>query len=165
MSPIATSARTEAANSTGTTASPAESLRVVVIDSPSLGWKRPDRRRIAWRPRVATSSTLRSVSGIHQRCHREPVVGDARLLALVEVPALLPREAVARERGFGRMLELHVHHDDRGGEDALVRVLDRARCVENLLADHHVVDPDLLQLAAAVVHVRVRDAPRLLVGD
>src|SRR2546427_6310573 len=93
LSPIATSARTDAASSTGTTASAAACLRVVVIDSPSLGWKRRGRRRIAWRPRVATSSTPRLVSGVHQRGHREPVVGDACLLALVEVPALLAREA------------------------------------------------------------------------
>src|SRR5207248_6928075 len=102
---------------------------------------------------------------VHQRRDREPVVRDPRLLALVEVPALLAREAVARQRGPGRVLELHVDHDDRGGEDALVRVLDGLGDVENLLADHHVVDPDLPQLAAAVVHVRIRDAPRLLVDE
>src|SRR5439155_11720483 len=106
-----------------------------------------------------------SMPRVHQRRDREPVVRDPRLLPLVEVPALLARETMARERGFGRMLELHVDHDDRGGEDALVRVLDGAGGVENLPADHHVVDPDLPQLAAAVVHVRVRDAPRLLVDE
>src|SRR5207244_12587407 len=111
LSPIATSARTDTASSTGTTASAAASLRVVVIDSSSLGWKRLGPPAIAWRPQVATSSTLRSVSGVHQRGHRDPVVGDARLLAVVEVPAVLAREAGAGGRGLGRMLERHVHPD------------------------------------------------------
>src|SRR3989449_6728487 len=115
-----------------------------------------ERRR---RPPIPAATAV-SMSRVHQRRHREPVVRDPRLLALVEVPALLARDAVARQRGLGRVLELYVDHDDRGGEDALVRVLDGVGDVEDLLADHHVVDPDLPQLAAAVVHVRVRDAPR-----
>src|SRR5438034_6559873 len=124
------------------------------------------RKRAARRSRASTGrAPRRSMPRVHQRRDREPVVRDPRLLALVEIPALLAREAVARERGLGRVLELYVDHDDRGGEDALVRVLDGVGGVEDLLADHHVVDPYLPQLAAAVVHVRIRDAPRLLVDE
>src|SRR5438445_2922274 len=165
LSPIATWARAGAASSTGTTASAAASLRVVVIDSSSLGWKRPGPPAIAWRPRGATSSTLRSVSGVHQRGHREPVVGDARLLALVEVPALLAREARARQRGLGRVLELQVYHDDRRDEAAVLPVVDHVGALEGLRAEAHVVEPDLPQLAGAVVDVGVRDDPRLLVDE
>src|SRR5207249_5778548 len=100
---------------------------------------------------------------VHQRRDREPVVGDARLLALVEVPALLAREAQARQRDLGRVLELHVDHDDGRREDALLGILDRAR--EDLLADRDVVDPDLPELPRPVVDVAVRDAPGLLVDE
>src|SRR5919198_3520902 len=81
--------------------------------------------------------------GVHQRGDREPVVGDAGLLALVEVPALLAREARARQRGLGRVLELHVDHDDRRDEAPLVRVLDHVGALEGLLPEADVVDPDL----------------------
>src|SRR5437867_3054358 len=63
-----------------------------------------------------------SVSCVHERRDREPVVGDARLLALVEVPALLAREARARQRRLGRVLELHIDHHDRRDEAHLVGV-------------------------------------------
>src|SRR5947208_1405674 len=113
------------------------------------------------RPRARSTSMPR----VHQRGHREELVGDPCLLALVEVPALLAREAVARERRLGRVLELHVHHDDGGLEPDLVRVLDHARAVEGLLLEAPVVDPDLPQLARAVVDVGVWDHPRLLVDE
>src|SRR2546428_14156073 len=80
LSPIATSARTDTASSTGTTASAAASLRVVVIDSPSLGWKRPGPPAIGWRPRVAVISTLRPPPGVHHRGHRPPGAGHAHHL-------------------------------------------------------------------------------------
>src|SRR5207249_3976234 len=101
----------------------------------------------------------------HQRRDREPVLGDALLLTLVEVPALLPREAMARERRLGGVLELHVDHDDRRLEAHLVLVLDDARPVEGLLPEAPVVDPDLPQLARAVVDVGERHRHRLLVDE
>src|SRR5439155_21839021 len=73
------------------------------------------------RPRARSTLMPR----IHQRRHREELVADPRLLALVEVPALLAREARARQRGLGGMLELQLDHYDRTLEAHLVRVLDR----------------------------------------
>src|SRR6266581_6546736 len=83
------------------------------------------------RPRARTTSVPR----VHQRRHREELVADPRLLPLVEVPPLLTREARARERRLGRVLELQVHHHDGGLEAHLVRVLDHARAVEGLLLE------------------------------
>src|SRR5207244_6168614 len=63
--------------------------------------------RPAPRPRTKRIPFFRTplVSRRHQRRDREPVVDDARLLALVEVPALLTGKAQARERGLRRVLE------------------------------------------------------------
>src|SRR5205823_4282996 len=122
----------------------------------------PSRSRLA--PTRDMSLGSRSlVARVHQRRDGEPVVRDAGLLALVEVPALLAREAVARDRRLGGMVELHVDHDDRRREDAFLGILDPA--ADDLLADGDVVDPDLPELARAVVDVRVRDAPGLLVDE
>ena len=63
------------------------------------------------------------------------------------------------------MLELHVDHDDRRDEAHLVRVLDRGGTLEGLLLEAHVVEPYLPQLARAIVDVRVRNDPRLLVDQ
>src|SRR2546430_12585965 len=103
--------------------------------------------------------------GVHQRGHVEPVLGDAGLLGLIEVPALLAREARARERRLGRVLELHVDHDDRRDEATVLAVVDHVGALEGLRAEAHVVDPDLPELAGAVVDVGERDDPRLLVDE
>src|SRR5438552_11971812 len=113
------------------------------------------------RPRARSTSMPR----VHQRRHREELVADPRLLSLIEVPPLLAREAWARERRLGRVLELQVHHHDGGLEAHLVRVLDHAGALEGLLLEAPVVDPYLPQLARAVVDVRVGDHPRLLVDE
>src|SRR2546426_1327539 len=97
------------------------------------------------RPRARSTLMPR----VHQRRHREELVADPRLLALIEVPALLAREAQARQRRPRRVLELQVDHDDGGLEADLVRVLDHARGVEGLLLEAPVVDPYLPQLARA----------------
>src|SRR5438445_538797 len=55
--------------------------------------------------------------------------------------------------------------DDRRDEAHLVRVFDRGGALEGLLLEAHVVEPYLPQLARAVVDVRVRDHPRLLVDE
>src|SRR5262249_30914005 len=68
-----------------------------------------------------------SVPRVHERRDREPVVGDPRLLALVEVPTLLAGKARARQRRLRRVLELEIDHDDRRDEAHLVRILDRIR--------------------------------------
>src|SRR5262249_27585711 len=107
----------------------------------------------------------RSAPGCHQGCHGEPVVADAGLLTLVEVPALLPGEAMARERRLRGVLELHVDHDDRRGELHLVGVLDGTATFERALAESVVVDPDLPELARLVVDVRERDRPGFLVDE
>src|SRR3989442_11087901 len=73
--------------------------------------------------RTAPTTSGPLVARVHQRRDREPVVGDPRLLALVEVPALLAREAMARQRCLRGVLELHVHHHDRRRETHLVLVL------------------------------------------
>src|SRR6059058_4751387 len=111
------------------------------------------------------SSSRPSVPRVHQRRDREPVVGDAGLLALVEVPALLAREAVARQGRLGGVLELHVDHDDGGYEPHLVGIVDDVGALERLLPEAHVVDPDLPELPRPVVDVRERDDPRLLVDE
>src|SRR5216117_4335953 len=109
-------------------------------------------RGLAWRPRRWVAKRLSpSVSCVHERRDREPVVGDARLLALVEVPALLAREARARQRRLGRVLELHVDHHDRRDEAHLVGVFGGVRAVERLPPVAHVVDPDLPELARPIV--------------
>src|SRR5213076_985250 len=113
------------------------------------------------RPRARSTSMPR----VHQRRHREELVADPRLLSLIEVPPLLAREAWARERRLGRVLELQVHHHDGGLEAHLVRVLDHAGALEGLLLEAPVVDPYLPQLARAVVDVRVGNHPRLLVDE
>src|SRR5437667_10818127 len=98
------------------------------------------------RPRIeaepAPPPPRHSMPRVHQRRHREELVADPRLLALIEVPALLAREAQARQRRPRRVLELQVDHDDGGLEADLVRVLDHARGVEGLLLAAPVVDPD-----------------------
>src|SRR6185369_4570296 len=98
-------------------------------------------RTVPARP-TAVREPARSVSGVYERGDGEPVVRDARFLALVEVPALLAREARAREGGLGRVLELQVDHDDRGDEAALLAVVDGVGAVEGLVPERHVVDPD-----------------------
>src|SRR5438874_12191639 len=113
------------------------------------------------RPRPRTTSMPR----VHQRRHREELVADPRLLALVEIPALLAREARARQRGHGGMLELQVDHDDGRLEAHLVRVLDRAGAVDGLLLEAPVVDPDLPQLVRAVADLRVDHHPGLFVEE
>src|SRR5262245_53507129 len=65
------------------------------------------------------------VSRGDERRHGEPSIVDPGLLALVEIPPLLAREAVARQRGARGVVELHVDHHDRGDEGHLVLVLDR----------------------------------------
>src|SRR5438128_10596524 len=167
LSPTATSARAGGASMVAVTASAAASLRVVVIGWPSLSRKRtgPPASRLAAPSERSPRFRSLLVPGVHQRGYVEPVLGDARLLGLVEVPALLAREARARQRGLGRVLELHVDHDDRRCERQLVLVLDHVRALEGLLPVAHVVDPDLPQLARAIVDVGVRDAPGLLVDE
>src|SRR5204863_5072113 len=86
-------------------------------------------------------------------------------LTLMVVPALLAREPRARKRGLRRVLELHVDHDDGGRERHLVLVLDHVRPDRRLRPEADVVDPYLPELAGAVVDVRVRDTPRLLVDE
>src|SRR5213593_2172211 len=167
LSPTATSARAGGASMVAVTASAAASLRVVVIGWPSLSRKRtgPPASRLAAPSERSPRFRSLLVPGVHQRGYVEPVLGDARLLGLVEVPALLAREAGARERGLGRMLELHVHHDDRRDEAAVLPVVDHVGALEGLRAEAHVVDPDLPELAGAVVDVGVRDDPGLLVDE
>src|SRR5437870_10499540 len=167
LSPTATSARAGGASIVTVSASAAASLRVVVIAWALLSRKRtgPPASRLAAPSECSPRLRPDLVPGVHQRGHVEPVLGDARPLALVEVPALLTREARARERRLGRVLELHVDHDDRRDEAHLVRVFDRGGALEGLLLEAHVVEPYLPQLARAIVDVRVRDHPRLLVDE
>src|SRR5207249_10943453 len=106
-----------------------------------------------------------SVPRAHQRSDREPFLRHAGLLTLVEVPALLPGEAEARERGPRGVLELHVDHHDGRAEGHLVRVLDGARGLEGFPAETPVVYPDLPELSGAVVDVGVRDQPGFLVDE
>src|SRR5438128_11931424 len=143
LSPGTTSARAPPARRAPPIASAAASPVLVLIVGPPAG----------------------SVARVHQRRDREPVARDAGLVALVVIPALLARKARARQRRLGCMLELHVHHHDRGREGQLVLVLDHTGAVEGLLPEAHVVDPDLPQLARALVDVAVRDAPGLLVDE
>src|SRR5207244_612142 len=150
LSPTATSARAAGASIAAVTASAAVSLRVLVIARPSLDDPRPClgseseasvSRSVDRAPAIPPPAKTR----VAQRGHAEPGRGDARLLTLVEVPALLAREARARERRFGRVLELHVDHDDRRDEAHLVRVFDRGGALEGLLLEAHVVEPYLPQ--------------------
>src|SRR5689334_16109219 len=163
LSPGTTSAPTRVAPTRTRIARAAACFAVPVIGYPPWNDSGPraDRRRGP----VVVSKRVRSVTGVHERRDREPVVGDAGLLPLVEVPALLAGEARARERRLGRVLELHVDHDDGGDEPALVRILDGVRALERLLPERHVVDPDLPELTRAVVTVRERDDPRFLVDE
>src|SRR3989442_2010101 len=166
LSPTGTWARAGGASSVAVTASAAASLRVVVIGRPSLNQKRtePPASRLA--APSEGSPRLRSVlvAGVHQRGHVEPVLRDAGLLGLIEVPALLAREARARERRLGRVLELHVDHDDRRDEATVLAVVDRVGALEGLRAEAHVVDPDLPELAGAVVDVGERRSEERRVG-
>src|SRR5262249_3528295 len=105
------------------------------------------------------------VAGGDECRHREPVGGGSRLLALVEVPPLLAREAVARQRGARRVLELDVDHHDRRAEGHLVGILDDPGALGRLAPEPPVGDPHLPQRAGAVVDVREGNQPRFLVDE